>query len=936
MALSKVDIHLTSVPFLPMTHKKSAASIAAFSILAAGAFVALSAGASAATVYSTPGAPVAVTAEPAAGGVQVRWSVPVSTGNLPVTQYIVDGGQGSCPITVAGNTFSAFVPAIAGQTSRSFSVTAANAEGFGSASAPSAAVAPIAATLPTGVLAVGARGVLTSAGGAATFPLKLSAVDRPMAGLRTPSGNGAIILTSTGVIRSFGDASSKPISLGTVPAALVRGFNNDGYYAVGRGGIIVAGGGAPTIASVKLRNPSAIGAVAIRDNAGLWIVTATGQIIGAGSASAGQLPKDRYTAVIGRATGEGFWAITREGQVRSYGDAPAIVGNTDFLATARNFDLDSTGKGFYALGADGSIRAFGGASSIVGASAPGSAVVMAPAPQPDFTDAQILALSDLHGALDYTKSTANGTDTYTGGVAALAANFDRDRQANPATFTVSSGDNWGAAPPLSTAFDEFPTVYAMNIAKFDTSIFGNHEHDKDLAHAKARVNASTFKWVISNYSSLNEVQAKNANNEDVTSWTIVNRGGIKLGVVGLNVPETKETVFPGNLGNISIGDLLDSNSAQAAKVRTQVKAAIQAARNAGADVVITTAHEGYGLMDANSGLPQGRLIDIAPLLEGSDALFGGHSHLKFGAYVGNKLVAETVNAGVFYNRAHLCVDRTTRRTVGMNLQQPLNIWTAPAGTTLGSTGLNADEISSINNYKSQLNSVYNNVIGSISAVAPNGGNPQVQRQRETALGDYLADIQRKAYGTDIALQNGGGIRDMLPAKTWVPSGVARPTWASAASATPWAVTSSGPYPLTYGDVATVLPFGNQAVTTTITGADVWAALENGVSQLTAGAGRFPQVSGLKFTFNANAAVGSRVSSVTLTNGTPVPNSSSVSYSLATNDFMVAGGDGYTMLGGIGKAKTREVLETLVRNAIIEDSKNGPLVISTDGRITRIN
>jgi 2',3'-cyclic-nucleotide 2'-phosphodiesterase (5'-nucleotidase family) len=96
------------------------------------------------------------------------------------------------------------------------------------------------------------------------------------------------------------------------------------------------------------------------------------------------------------------------------------------------------------------------------------------------------------------------------------------------------------------------------------------------------------------------------------------------------------------------------------------------------------------------------------------------------------------------------------------------------------------------------------------------------------------------------------------------------------------------------------------------------------------------VSGLKFTFDANAAVGSRVSSVTLTNGTPVPNNTSVSYSLATNDFMVAGGDGYTMLGGIGKAKTREVLETLVRNAIIEDSKNGPLVISTDGRITRIN
>jgi 2',3'-cyclic-nucleotide 2'-phosphodiesterase (5'-nucleotidase family) len=84
-----------------------------------------------------------------------------------------------------------------------------------------------------------------------------------------------------------------------------------------------------------------------------------------------------------------------------------------------------------------------------------------------------------------------------------------------------------------------------------------------------------------------------------------------------------------------------------------------------------------------------------------------------------------------------------------------------------------------------------------------------------------------------------------------------------------------------------------------------------------------------------AANSGRVTSVTLTDGTPIPNSTSVSYTLATNDFMVGGGDGYTMFGGLGKAKTRDVLETVVREAIIRDSVNGPVVMTTDGRITRI-
>jgi 2',3'-cyclic-nucleotide 2'-phosphodiesterase (5'-nucleotidase family) len=324
-------------------------------------------------------------------------------------------------------------------------------------------------------------------------------------------------------------------------------------------------------------------------------------------------------------------------------------------------------------------------------------------------------------------------------------------------------------------------------------------------------------------------------------------------------------------------------------------------------------------------------------------VLGGHSHLKFAGVVGNKTVAQVPNAGTLYNKVHVCVDTAKRTTVGALVEQVVPRVTAPAGTALASTTLNQDAISMLNGYKAELGTKYNVVIGQIADVAPNGGTPAIQRNYETGLGNYVADNLRTAMGTQIAITNGGGLRDMLPAKTFVPSdaSIVRPSWASIQSgftvgATPWKVTSSGPYTLTVGDVATVLPFGNTAATTTITGADVWAALENGVSQVATGAGRFPQVSGLKFTFDMSKAANSgRVTAVTLTDGTAIPNDTSVSYTLATNDFMVAGGDGYTMFGGLAKAKTRDVLETIVRQAIIRDSVNGPVQMNTDGRITRI-
>src|SRR5262249_10299427 len=108
-----------------------------------------------------------------------------------------------------------------------------------------------------------------------------------------------------------------------------------------------------------------------------------------------------------------------------------------------------------------------------------------------------------------------------------------------------------------------------------------------------------------------------------------------------------------------------------------------------------------------------------------------------------------------------------------------------------------------------------------------------------------------------------------------------------------------PYPISRGQVLTVLPFGNIVVKVAITGAELKTMLENGVSRMPAGDGRVPQVSGLCFTYDISAPAGSRVTGAVVQaadgscTGAPIDLSAAGGpYIIAENDFMASGGDGY--------------------------------------------
>jgi 2',3'-cyclic-nucleotide 2'-phosphodiesterase (5'-nucleotidase family) len=178
---------------------------------------------------------------------------------------------------------------------------------------------------------------------------------------------------------------------------------------------------------------------------------------------------------------------------------------------------------------------------------------------------------------------------------------------------------------------------------------------------------------------------------------------------------------------------------------------------------------------------------------------------------------------------------------------------------------------------------------------------EVVRLKESPVGNLIADLMREALKADVALVNGGGIRGN-------------------------AVTPPGP--LTRGDVLKILPFANKVVKLEVTGDTLRAALENGLSQHEKIAGRFPQVSGLRYAFDPKKPAGSRLTSVAV-GGKPLD--PTARYSVATFEFLMGGGDGYTMLQQ-ATVLVKPQNGPMDSDLILERLKAGPIAPTTDGRI----
>jgi 5'-nucleotidase len=523
---------------------------------------------------------------------------------------------------------------------------------------------------------------------------------------------------------------------------------------------------------------------------------------------------------------------------------------------------------------------------------------------------QVLQLSDLHGAIESSSSNI--------GAAVLATAFANDRKNAAATITISSGDNIGAAPPISTEFEEMPTIESMNLMKFDASTFGNHEHDRNLAHLQKVIGASDFQWVSSNYGDSSLAELKSGT-KAAKSYTIIERGGVKIGIVGSNTETTIEQVFPGNLDYTDASGVKRTIEIQAGV--DGINAAIVAAKRDGADLVVAVLHQGWS--ENVDGVASGVLNDMVTEIKGAAAIYGGHSHQSFSASVPGKLktyatlVGQVVNSGQEYTRSQICLDTGTGKIIGSSIE---TIKKAAVATVTA----DADTAALVKKYKDQMTSKLDLKIGQVSGTFPIDGTPRVQRSGENPMGNYIADLLRSKYKTDFALTNGGGIRDSFPAKGYKPVD------------TTLVRTGTGALDVTLGDALTVYPFGNQVATTVVTGENLWKALEIGVGGNYGSEGRFPQISGFKFTFDPTKAAGSRIVSVTKNDGTEIAKDQTV-YTLTTLDYIVYGGDQYVNVFSPSKAKVMGALLDIFVDALKADLAAGVVtqVPALDGRIKKV-
>lgn len=531
-------------------------------------------------------------------------------------------------------------------------------------------------------------------------------------------------------------------------------------------------------------------------------------------------------------------------------------------------------------------------------------------PTPRTVELQLLNISDFHGNLE----PVNVNGARVGGAAALKAYFDRERAQNPNTLLFTGGDAVGASPPISSFFQDAPTIEWMNTAGFDAYALGNHDFDAGLDRLQTQIDAADFPYLGANLGRLQ------GNLTGIAPYTVLDVADVKVAMIGVTNPEAPTLVAPGSTGTIDISE--PARAAQQARA---------AALRDGASVFVAFGHLGVTSVDA-AGKGSGPLLDFARAVDGFDAVVGDHTNVEYQEVVNGALVSENKSFGVGYSRTTLTVQKGQGSGKGSG-----------SGTGVGRgkdrvvakdirfvtplvSGVTPDPAvqARVAELRARVQKAFDGPVGTASGVLPRGGSPAVERVGEAAVGNVVTDALRTTYGTQIAFTNGGGLRSALPS-SYAPADTSLRRPASGYAAGP-------PYDLVLGDAYTLLPFGNVALTRTVTAAQLWSALEFSVARIPAADGRFLQISGFRFSYDAARPAGSRVVSVTLDDGTPVADDAGRTLTAATNDFTNAGGDGYTVLAD-GQGTTRDLLANVLADHL---RRVGTVSPATEGRITRLN
>ncbi|MBL0407487.1 5'-nucleotidase C-terminal domain-containing protein [Microvirga aerilata] len=346
--------------------------------------------------------------------------------------------------------------------------------------------------------------------------------------------------------------------------------------------------------------------------------------------------------------------------------------------------------------------------------------------------------------------------------------------------------------------------------------------------------------------------------------------GVKIGFFGLT---TEDTPIASSPGTIKFSPTIDTARAKAKELREK-----------GADIVVAIAHTPL------------EVDMIIARSAGVDVIIGGHDEHLLAFYDGKVTLTESESQANYVTVTELAVTKATKDG------KTTVTWT-PNFRIVDTAGVKADpDIEAVvKGYEDKLSKELDVEIGVTET--PLDSRRATVRGGEAAMGNLVADALKASVGADVAITNGGGLR----ADKQYEAG----------------------QKLTRRNILAEMPFGNTTVLLEVTGAQIKAALENGVSQVRELGGRFPQVSGITAEVDVKEPVGSRVKAVQI-NGQPLDPAKT--YKLATNDFMARGGDGYRVFTEAKSLVDVSASQLMASQVIDYVAKAGKVAPKVEGRI----
>lgn len=505
----------------------------------------------------------------------------------------------------------------------------------------------------------------------------------------------------------------------------------------------------------------------------------------------------------------------------------------------------------------------------------------------------ILHINDLHSrieAISKSDSTCSPEDAAKnecfGGIARVKTAIDTRRAelTGKNVLTLDAGDQFQGSL-FYTTYKSAPIAEFMNAIGFDAMAIGNHEFDDGPEELAKFIDALKFPMISGNtLAGLNSPVA-----DKFKPYIVKDFNGEKVAVVSVLATDTDETSSPGD--SILFSDEIG-----------YLKEAVTEIEGQGIDKIVLLSHVGY-VKDQ----------EIAAAVDGIDVIVGGHSHTLLsntdekaaGPYP--TLVKNPSGKDVPIVQAYAYSKYLGDLTVVFDDAGVVKTASGNPKLLDASVTPDAGFVAKVAELGGPIEELKKKEIGATAEDVD--GSRETCRATECTMGNLVADamVDRLSdQGITIAIQNGGGLRASIDAGT-----------------------------VTMGEVLTVLPFQNTLASFQLKGSDIVAALENGVSQVEEAAGRFPQVSGLKYTADLNKPAGSRITAVEVKEGNAfVALDPNKVYGVATNNYMRSGGDGYEVFatGGQNAYDFGPGLEAVVADYI---AKNSPYKPYTDGRITVI-